>query len=506
MAKNSGASGRPGIEVVGEDFTIGVARFVMETCTFASRRTGIEEWEYQGPPIEGTEVLESNDYVQGFVKRTGEISGTELVGVYSPRRPKGGSSGSWVTEEAFDKYADGIAEGMAAVDGLDAVYLSLHGAMAVDGVPRPETETVRRVRRAVGEVPIYVTLDLHANIDHELSDVADGIFIVKRYPHYDSSYQGQRAARVVHRQLRGTYEPTMATRKPGIITPSVFQGTGDSPAMEIMERARRWEDRTEDVFVSVAFGFAYADVPNVGATVVVVTNDDQELADEIAEDMNDYIWRVREAFAGKSLPETEEGVARAIAAAEAGRTPVVLADHADRIGDSTHVLAALIEQGASRFAIATLNDPEALETIEAEADVGDRITVDVGGYAERYAGDPVEIDGEVEYLDGYSGRHADFETIAVLRFGDDNRVIVTPELHQVTSPDIFDAIGIDFENEIDIAAIKSRVHFQRGFVETGIAGDVIRVDAPGIGPADLTKLDYENVPADLYPIGDRWQD
>ena len=89
-----------------------------------------------------------------------------------------------------------------------------------------------------------------------------------------------------------------------------------------MERARQWEDRAADAFVSVAYGFAYADVPDVGATVMVVTNDDQKLADEIADDMADYIWRVREPFAGQTLPETEEGVALAISAALVGKMPV----------------------------------------------------------------------------------------------------------------------------------------------------------------------------------------
>lgn len=493
-----------GVEVVGEDFTVGVARFMMETCTFSGRPTGIDEWEYNGPPMRGDAVLDSSDYIRGFARRSREISDTNLVGVYAPRWPKGGSSGGWVTEEAFDTYSYGMAEELAEVDDLDAAFLSLHGAMAVDGVPRPETETVRRVRDAVGDLPIYVTLDLHANVDHELSDAADAVFIVKRYPHYDAHLQGERASRVLHRQLRGTYDPVVSTRKPGVITPSVFQGTGDSPAMEIMERARRWESREQDVFVSVAFGFAYADVPNVGATVMVVANNDEELAETIADDMNDYIWRVREEFADKSLPDTEEGVTRAIEAADAGRSPVVIADHADRIGDSTHVLRELIQQGASGFVVATINDARAVETIESEASVGDRITVDVGGHAERYAGEPVTIDAEVEYLDSYEGRFQEYEAIAILRFGADNRVIVTPDLHQVTSPGIFDVVGIDFEDEVDIIAIKSRVHFRRGFVETNVAGEVVRVDAPGLGPADLTKLEYENVPETLYPIGDRW--
>ncbi|MFB6221275.1 MAG: M81 family metallopeptidase [Halolamina sp.] len=483
--------------------TVGVARFVMETCTFASRPTGIPEWEHNGPPLTGDAVLDADDYIRGFVARTREVADTELVGAYAPRWPKGGSSGSWVTQEAFDKYSHGIADALAAIDGLDAVYLSLHGAMAVDGVPKPEAETVRRVREAVGDKPIFVTLDLHANVDDELAAAADGVFIVKRYPHYDSRLQGERAARVLHRHLRDEYEPTTATRTPPVITPSVYQGTGDSPAMEIMERARRWEAREPGAFVSVAFGFAYADVPNAGATVMVVTDDDPGLADRIADDMADYIWRVRDPFANKSLPETVEGVGRAIEAAASGRTPVVLADHADRIGDSTHVLRELREQGASRFTVATINDAEAVRTIEAEASVGERVTVEVGGHAERLAGEPVKIEGDVEYLGGYDGGYSSYETIAVLRFGDDNRVVITPELHQVTSPEIFDELGIPFEDEVDILAIKSRVHFRRGFVETGLAGEVIRVDAPGIGPADLTQLDYENVPSDLYPLRER---
>jgi microcystin degradation protein MlrC len=321
------------------------------------------------------------------------------------------------------------------------------------------------------------------------------VFIIKRFPHYDARYQGERAARILLRTIRGTYHPTMATRKPGIITPSVFQGTGVSPSMEIMERARRWEDRRVDAFVSVAYGFAYADVPDVGATVMVVTNDDQALADEIADDMNSYIWRVREEFAGKTLPKTEEGVSLAIEAAQAGKTPVVIADHSDRTGDATHILEELIAQGASNFCLATIADEKAIARIKAEAKVGDRISVDVGGHADKLSGKPVRIDGQV----GYLGRYDRFDTVAVLSFGHNNRVIVTPQLHQVTDTGIFAPLGINLD-DLDIIVLKSRVHFRRGYHETGIAGAIFEVDAPGLGPADLTTIAYENIPRGLYPL------
>jgi len=476
---------------------IGVATFSHETCTFCPDPTGIAEWEFYGPPQRGEAVLGDGNYIGGFVKQARQFDNVELIGALSPRGAKGGSSGSWITQEAFDKYANGIADDLKANLPLDGVYLALHGAMAVTGVPKPEAEIVRRVKAAVGDIPVVATFDLHANEDHEFLDVADGAFIVKRYPHYDSALQGERAARYLLRVIKGDYKPTKATRKPGVITPSVFQGTGVSPAMEIMERARIWEERAPDAFVSVAFGFAYADVADVGATVEVMTNGDQALADEIAQDMSDFIWMKREAFAGKKLPNVSRGVAEAVMAARAGKTPVVVADHSDRTGNSTWILEELVRQKGRNFVVATISDAKAIDTLKAGATVGDQVSVEVGGYADEFANKPVKIDGTLEYLD----RYQQHETVAVIRFGDNNRVILTPVLDQVTDAGILDDLKIGLENA-DMIVIKSRVHFWRGFVENGLAKAVVVIDAPGLGPADLSTIPYQNAPvADLYPLG-----
>lgn len=488
------AAGCQGVDKNKEDIRIAVARFSHETCTFCPQPTTVEDWEYYGPPTR--DIVDTNrGYIGGFKNMCQEYGGVELVGIISPRGARGGSSGSWNTREVFEKYSNLIIEDLKELGLFDGIFLSLHGAMAVEGIPKPEAELVRRVRKAVGDIPIMITLDLHANEDHQLSDAADGVFIVKRYPHYDTFLQGERAARVMINTIRGSYQPCMATRKPGVITPSVYQGTGVSPAMDIMERARRWECRYPGVYVSVAFGFAYADVPDVGATVMVVADSDQELADRIADDMSDYIWRMREEFAGKKLPQTKQGVALAIQAVEAGKTPVVIADHSDRTGGSTHILEELISQGARNFCIATLRDEKAIQRIKKTAKVGEKITIHVGGYTDKFAGNPVRIEGTVEFLGDYGQRG----TVAVLLFGENNRIILTPQLTQVTTPDFLDPLDIDIK-DLDIIVLKSRVHFRRGFYETGLAGAIFEVDAPGWGPADLSTLPYKNIPKDIYPV------
>lgn len=489
---------------------IAVASFSHETCTFSPVPTTIEDFEWGGVP-RGQAVLDEargvSTYINGFIKVAEQEPDVELVGILDASHSRGGSSGSWLTQECFDRYSHGIAEGIQAADAIDGVLLALHGAMAVHGVWKPEAEIVRRVRAVVGNKPIMVTLDLHANEDQEILDVADGVFIIKTYPHVDAEETGMVAARCLIDTLRGTMRPTSALRKPGIITPSVFQGTGTYPARDIMERARQWEQREPEVFcVSVAFGFAYADVPDVGATVIVVTNHNPVLAERVAQDMHDFIWSVREPFAGKTLPKTRQGVALAIAAARHNQKPVILADHSDRLGDSTYVLQELLAQGASNFCVASLADEHAIQDIQARARVGETVSLKVGGHATTLSGTPVEVSGTVAFLGDCTftlvgpmnhGARQRLRTVALLNLGHNNHILLTPTLFQLLDDAVLRTVGLSPET-IDILVIKSRVHF-RAFYED-IAGTIIEVDAPGLGTSDLRELPYEHIPPNLYPL------
>lgn len=479
---------------------IGVASINVETCTFCPVVTGIEQFEHYGAPFVGEDVLSdrgSDDGTKGFLHEAKEYKYVIVEGVYYPRNPAGGSAGSWVTKEAFDKYVGEMAKRFGEIEGLDGIFLPLHGALAVQGIARPEAELVRRIREVVGDIPIAITMDLHGNEDEELIKVADIVLVGKRYPHYDNDLMGQRAARILIRTIRGSFKPTMAARKPGIIFASVYGGTHQGVPREVMERARRWENRHLDTYVSVFFGFAFSDVPDVGMAVMVVTNDDEALANKIADDMNDFIRKRRDQFEW-DIPKTRVGVAEAIKAVQNGEKPVLVADMSDRLGDSTHILRALIEQGASNFVVATIADEQAVETILKHHDIGDKISINIGGHSTNLAGKPVKIKGKVSYIGKFDISYTGVsEPFVVLSFGNNNLVFVTPKRFQVTNPKILIRAGVDLD-KFDIIVSKTRVHYRSGFMETGLMKRAIIIDAPGHGPADIGQLKYKNIPKDIY--------
>jgi microcystin degradation protein MlrC len=445
------------------------------------------------------------NYVQGFIEVLDE-AGAEMAGSVDA----GTGVFGWVTVEAFDKYANALAEGLRATGKLDGVLLSLHGGMATREYPKPEAEIVRRVRAAVGDIPIFVTLDMHANEDHELTDVADAVFGCKEFPHTDTKETGIAAARCMMATLRGEFRPTMAIHKPGIISPAVRQWTKAPPMTDFRARADAWEQREKGIFyISIMPGFPYADVPDAGATVIALTNNDKLLAETVARDISAYMWERRADLAFKTVLNAAQAAERAIELVERGVRPVVLGDGSDRTGDNTMVLRELLERGARNVGLSTMHDPAAVKKCE-QAGLGATITLSLGGWAQA-SGNPLEVTGKVEWLGNGdyiatgpmgTGGKALCGPSAVLDVGNGNKVVITSYNHQTRDDAGFRAFGIDFD-ALDIIILRSRVHF-RAYYEQ-VAGEILEVEAPGMGPVNLSVLDYKHIPADAFPIGRHWR-
>jgi microcystin degradation protein MlrC len=478
---------------------IAVLHFSHETVTFLKNDTTIDDFIYQGSPAKGEALLswDPKSYMGGFVKLAREFDGVELIGIESPLWPKTGTGSGWVTEEAFETFVGRMIAGIKADRPFDGVYLCLHGAMAVRSVPRPEAELARRVREAVGPgVFMAATFDLHGNEDEKFLQYADMAFTVKYFPHYDSYLQGERAARTLVRAIRGDYKPVHTTVRIPIISPTVLQWTGASPWMDLVQRALVWEAREPDAYVNVFFGFPFADVPDVGMTVQVLTNGDPERARKIADDMAQAVWRQRQALLTSTKVHTiPDGVALAKQAVQRGETPVVLADHSDRSGYATWLLREIMAQDLSHTLIATIADAKATAALKAQgAKAGDVFDMDVGGTVDESAGQPVRIRGVVlNAVEGYG------QFWATIRFGRDNVLMLSTYLAQIMEPTSLKGIGLD-AGAFQVIAIKSRVHFRRGFHDSGFAKTILLVEPtePFLGTVRLDGLKYQNVNLKAY--------
>ena len=484
---------------------IAVLKFSHETVTFLPYDTTEADFTYPGSPARGEALLgaEPKGYIGGFVKAAREFAGVELVGIASPLDSRAGSGSGWLTTACFDGFVERMLAGLREEGPFDGVYLSLHGAMAVRGVPRPEAELARRVRAVVGPRAIIgATFDPHGNEDEAFLQHADLAFCVKYFPHYDSHLQGERAARAIVRALRGDYAPAHVTLKVPILSPTVLQWTGASPWMDLVQRALVWEAREPDSIVNLFFGFPWADVPDVGMTIQAITNGDAGLARRIADDMAAAAWRQRNALlSGTPIHRIRDGVALAARAVAAGAGPVVLADHSDRSGYATWLLREVLAAGLARTLIATVADRQLAETL-AGAREGDGFDHPVGGLADPSAGEPVRIQGRILGVCDSPGRGDQGPWITV-GFGDGNVLVISPYLAQIIEPSALTEIGLD-AGSFDVIAIKSRVHFRRGFDDTGFAGTILLVepDEPFLGTVRLDGLRYEHLElARFYPYG-----
>jgi microcystin degradation protein MlrC len=482
---------------------IAVLHFSHETVSFLKNDTTLEDFIYPGSPAKGEALLsfDPKNYMGGFVKMAREFDGVELVGIESPLWPKTRTGSGWVTVEAFETFVGRMIAEIRDSGPFDGVYLCVHGAMAARGIPRPEAELARRVREVVGpKAFIAATFDLHGNEDKEFLKYADMAFAVKYFPHYDGYLQGERAARTLVRAIKGDYKPAHVTTKVPIISPTVLQWTGASPWMDLVQRALTWEAREPDVYVNVFFGFPFADVPDVGMTIQVLTNGNPKLAAEVARDMADAAWRQREALLNSTDVHTiTEGVAVAKQAVQRGATPVVLADHSDRSGYATLLLHEIIAQDLSNTLIATITDAGVTAKLKAQGvKAGDGFDMDVGGLFDESAGRPVRIKGTiVKAVEGYG------QFWVVIRFGRGNVLVLSTYLVQVMEPFSLKALDLDID-AFQVWAIKSRVHFRRGFHDNGFAKTILLVEPaePFLGTVRLNGLPYENV--DLkryYPYG-----
>jgi microcystin degradation protein MlrC len=270
------------------------------------------------------------------------------------------------------------------------------------------------------------------------------------------------------------------------------------------------EAERRDGVLSVSFGhgFQFADVPNVGAKMLVVADADEILAQSLARELGLRVYRLRHeiGFDSLSLP-LDEALSKALAARS---FPVIVADQSDNAGagapgDATFALRWLLDHEASEVAMAIFYDPQVVE-LASKAGKGATLPIRLGGKLGPASGDPVDLEATVlstraRYAHAFpqqSGRTIFYplgDVVALRCRGID--IVVSSERSQCFSPSVFSDLGIDPHRK-RVVVVKSAQHFHRAFGE--IAGKVIYMSAPGAVAPDPRQIRYRRFNCDaMYP-------
>jgi microcystin degradation protein MlrC len=481
-----------------------VAMFSHETNTFSTIATDRKQFEARDLRY-GGEILETyrgtGTCLGGMMAAAADRGVTLVPSIAASASPAG-----LVTKDIVTHVTDRVLADLRAGGPFDGILLDLHGAMVPEGSEDGEGDLLRRVRAAVGDrVPIAVTLDFHGNLTRAMVDGATLLHGYKTYPHVDMPERGYEATERLLDVIGGKLEPTVALRQPPLMPPLGRQGTTRGPMRRLYDRAAEMEKDPRVVSISIFAGFPLADIHDAGLSVYVVTNDDQALADRLADELSELAWKHRQEFVHEALP-VREAVARALAID--GR-PVILADMADNTGggaagDGTEVLRELLRVGARSTTVACIWDREAVAAC-VRAGVGATVTAKVGGKVDDRHGAPVEVTGRVRTLsDGrfvhkgpmMRGLEGRLGTTAVLDVND-LKIILISNRWQTLDPEMIRFVGIDPLAE-KILVVKSTIHYRAAFEP--IAHEIVEVDAPGLSSSNLARFEFKRVRRPIFPL------
>jgi len=409
-----------------------------------------------------------------------------------------GGAGGPVTSDAFERIAGELVGRLSEAMPVDAVYLDLHGAMASLPFEDAEGELLRRVRAVVGDIPIVVSLDYHANITPEMVEHCDGMVVFLTYPHIDRRETGLRAAKLLS-SLVGQPRPAgRAIRHLPFLISTTGQCTLVEPSRSIVAESRLLDG--DVLSLCYAAGFPPSDLFWCGPTVVAYANSQAE-ADRTADALEELIVS-READFDAILLTPAEGVARAIAVSETASRPVVLADVQDNPGgggsaDTTGILHALIAAGAKNAVVGILCDAAAATAAHAAGEGGE-IEIGLGGRVAVDGVEPVHARYKIKALGTgqfrtsgavAGGLDVDLGSMALLAI-DGTEIVVSSKRMQALDLEPFRHLGVE-PAERDIVVVKSAVHFRAEFGP--IAEEVLLIEAPGAFADNPEDYPYERL-------------
>lgn len=401
-----------------------------------------------------------------------------------------------VTSNVYDFVLTKIADCINKHKHFDGVLLSCHGAMVAEGHDDGEGDLFEFIRNLLGyDIPLIATLDLHANVTDKMAHLATALIPYEKYPHIDTYETGLKAANIMAKTLLGEINPFMAYRKIPFLLPLL---PDSSPQLSpLYACAHKLNEQSEVLIARFTHGFFPSDIEELGMSVLIVTNNNKQFAEECADELYSLICSNIPRL-NTSYMTLDEALDRVASFSEG---PVVLADASDNpgaggLGDTTHILRAILNRGITGAAIATITDAESVEKCIA-AGVGSEVQLNLGGWSDpEYSGGPLYVTAYVKKIsDGkymskaqmsYGVEFKHGKTAVVEIAG--NLVLITSIARQPYDIEIFIYHGIN-PRDHKLLVVKSAIHYRATF--ENVASEMIPLALAGYSVPVAQKYKYK---------------
>jgi microcystin degradation protein MlrC len=452
--------------------------------------------------------LFGDDIIQEYKDAYHEIGGMievmereriELIPVmYAEATP-----GGMITSKTYAVLIEKMMEALDRILPVDGCLVVPHGAGVSEMCADMDGHWLNLVRERVGMgVPVIGTIDPHANVTSLMVTSTNGLIAYKTNPHIDQRSVGKEAALMLARYLRNEIKPLQELIQVPLAISIEQQYTGKDPCKGLYNYVRDLEDGKDILSISIVLGFPYADVREMGSSVIVITDGDRDLALETGKKAEKYILERKEFFVGR-----KKDISAVLPLLADSKKPVLMLDMGDNVGggapgNSTFLLEELENFGKCKFFVC-LFDPEAVKQSSTHT-LGDNFLIRLTN-SDLDPGLVISVslvytgDGKFKESDPRHGGQVNYDMgkIAIVSTGKGNVIMLTSQrippfsLQQLTSfnilPTVFDVIVAKGVNA-PIAAYKE------------VCPTIIQVNTPGVTQADMTLFNYKNRRVPLFPF------
>ena len=391
---------------------------------------------------------------------------------------------------------------------LDGIYLHLHGASTVEGLGSGDHHILKKIRELTGPyLPIAVVCDPHGNLTQEYVEACTILRSYRESPHTDADETKRKVAQLLCDLLKKRQNIHAVYRKLPLILGGEQSVSADEPVRSINQYLDELEQDPRILSCSWHVGYLRHDCPEAGCGIVVVpaSGKDQAYAEEIADQLAEYVWQRRREFHYTGLTAKPQEALRM--ALEFDGKPVFLTDSGDNVtsgasGWNTSLLRQFLAVGhlQKRVLFASICDPNAVNQLQDHT-VGERAVFNLGMNADVHS-ESVALKGTIIAkgpLMGnlWSGRQRVWgQTVTVRLETKPIDVLIASKNNTLCEQHQYVAAGVDWD-DYDVIVVKQGYIFP----ELKAKGKLCVMSlTDGATPQDTASIPFKQIQRPMFPI------